>query len=297
MADLESWLGLFLQPLTLFGQAESRFFWLFCVSSLGFAVWVLWLQTKPSSLKAFAATLQVRILSRDIWFKKSTLVDLASLFGNSALRALVVIPLLGGHLAFALVVARALQSHFGNFPQMEWSWFAIATLFTLVFFLLEDLSRFSLHWAMHRLPFLWRFHRFHHSSQNLTPLTLFRIHPVEMMLYYARGLLVFGLVSGSFIYIFGKNLSGWQILGVDALGFIFNFFAANLRHSPIWMSFGKLESWFISPAQHQIHHSRHAQHRDKNLGTCLTLWDKLLGSHIPAGKQPLDLQFGLSSER
>ena len=38
-------------------------------------------------------------------------------------------------------------------------------------------------------------------------------------------------------------------------GVLFNFAAANLRHSHIWISFGRFEKIFISPAQHQIHHS------------------------------------------
>jgi len=161
-----------------------------------------------------------------------------------------------------------------------------------VFFIAEDVSRFALHRWMHVSPFLWRFHTVHHSAINLTPVTVHRVHPVEMSLYYLRGLMVFGLVSGVFLYLFGGQLHGWEILGVDCLGFLFNALGANLRHTPIWLTFGRFERWFISPAQHQIHHSAAVAHYDKNFGTCLAIWDRLGNSWLPAKGQSVR-EYGL----
>ena len=36
---------------------------------------------------------------------------------------------------------------------------------------------------MHRVPALWEFHKVHHSAEVLTPLTEWRQHPVELMLF------------------------------------------------------------------------------------------------------------------
>lgn len=283
-------------PLHYTLEPSSRLFWLFWVSAAALAAGALYLQYRQRARRLpFRRYLMQAFFSRAYWINRSSLVDLAFLLGNSLLRVALVIPLLGSHLAATLVVARFLQGQLGDAPVIDLPWLAIAGLYTLCFFLVEDLSRFSLHLAMHKVPWLWRLHRVHHSATGLTPLTLHRVHPLEMTLYYLRGLLVFGLVSGVFVYLFGRKLSGLDVLGVDMLGFAFNFFGANLRHSHIWLSFGALEKWLISPAQHQIHHSSAPEHRNRNFGTCLALWDRLLGSSVPAGMRRQRLKFGLAS--
>ena len=66
--------------------------------------------------------------------------------------------------------------------------------------------------------------------------------------------------------------------------------------SHIWLSFGPLNHIFMSPAQHQIHHSRSDKHRDKNLGVALSLWDKIFGTFYQVkGKE--FLIFGVRGER
>ncbi|WP_020207862.1 sterol desaturase family protein [Gilvimarinus chinensis] len=286
----------FIAPLGYTLDAASRMYWMFWLSALAIALvamlWAQWRERRVSVARAVA-----QLLSPHHWWRRSTVVDLGFLVGNSLLRLAVIIPLLGTHLMATLWVARALQSSLGNAPDLALSATAVAALYTLCFFLCEDFSRFFLHRTMHKVPWLWRFHKVHHSARRLTPLTLFRVHPLEMGLYYIRGLLVFGAVSGLFVYLFGAQLSGWDILGVDALGFAFNFLGANLRHSHVWLSFGPLERWFISPAGHQLHHSRLPEHRDRNFGTCLALWDRLCASHLPAVARKPKLVFGLAVAR
>ena len=54
---------------------------------------------------------------------------------------------------------------------------------------------------------------------------------------------------------------------------------SNLRHSHINIKYWKwLEYIFISPAQHQLHHSIAQEHYDKNFGAALAIWDWLFGS-------------------
>lgn len=294
-ASASYWSEGLLAPSQMLFNPSSRLFWGFCASSVVLALLVLFVQHRQlRQQQTFWQHVYAVALAPKHWFNRSSGVDICCLIGNSVLRAGLVIPLLGSHLAFALVVARLLQTNLGNAPELPLPWLAIAIAYTAVFFVLEDLSRFALHFSMHKSRWLWRFHRLHHSATTLTPLTLFRAHPVEMALYYSRGLLVFGLVSGVFIYLFGGRLTGLQILGVDALGFLFNLLGANLRHSNVWLSFGRYERWFISPAQHQVHHSAAREHRDRNFGTCLALWDRLCGSHVCTSHTPQALKFGLA---
>lgn len=296
MLEMDWWQAL-TAPLNYPLNPASRMYWLFWVSAGVMAVVALYLQFRRREDIGFWRGLRRSLFSRRHWLNRSTATDLGLMLGNSTLRVLLIVPLLGSHMVATLWVARSLQTHLGNAPALQWHWLAIALSYTLVFFLVEDLSRFALHRTMHRVPWLWRFHRVHHSARRLTPLTLFRVHPLEMTAYYLRGLVVFGGVSGVFVYLFGGQLSGLDVLGVDVLGFAFNLLGANLRHSHIWFTFGRLERWLISPAQHQLHHSAAPEHRNRNFGTCLTLWDRLCGSHLPAGERPRRLRFGVASPR
>ena len=102
--------------------------------------------------------------------------------------------------------------------------------------------------------------------------------------------------SVCFSIFFGGELNGMHVLGVDLLGFVFNLAGANLRHSHIWLSYGpRLEKFFISPAQHQIHHSEDPQHFDRNYGSFLAIWDRL-GNSLYVPKEHELLDFGLSED-
>lgn len=282
-------LDLLVTPAEFLLDSAKRVYWLYLLSALLIASFVIARQTGK-----LQPLVQLKSLfDRKYWFAKSTYLDYFLMFFNNGMRILLLIPLFGSHLALTILLGSFLQDSLGDAPALKMSWFYIALLFSTVFFLTEDLSRFLLHYSMHRFNFLWRFHKTHHSATVLTPFTLFRVHPVEHILYFARGLLVFGLVSGVFIWLFSGKLTGLQVLGVDAFGFAFNMLAANLRHSHIWISFGRFERVFISPAQHQLHHSK--QHRFANLGSVLSIWDAWFGTRTFAEKRE-KLKFGLPDQ-
>nr|WP_255411325.1 sterol desaturase family protein [Halobacteriovorax sp. HLS] len=159
-------------------------------------------------------------------------------------------------------------------------------------FVIDDFSRFYTHYLLHKIPFLWKFHRVHHSAEVLTPMTLHRSHPVESIIMFFRNIFTYSVSIAFFIYLYRTNLSGYQILGVNIIGFIFNMCLSNLRHSNVPVTFGVLEKVFISPYQHQLHHSNNPQHFNKNYGICLSIWDRLFGSLLLSKNQKIE-GFGL----
>ena len=168
-------------------------------------------------------------------------------------------------------------------------------LFTSFFFLLDDFSRFALHLALHKVPSLWEFHKFHHSVETLTPLTVTRTHPVEAILFTLRSAIVQGGTIAIFIFLFGQQLSLFTILGVNVFVVLFHGLGSNLRHSHISVSYPNvIENCLMSPAQHHLHHSSSQKHFDKNFGVALSIWDKMAGSFMYSSDKKLI--FGIGSE-
>ena len=155
----------------------------------------------------------------------------------------------------------------------------IVSLFTIFHFILEDFSKYIVHRLMHKWPVLWALHKVHHSATCLTPMTVFRTHPLEGVIFSIRGSLTQAISISLFVFFFGSNVDIATILGANIFIFAFNVAGSNLRHSHIDISYWKwLERLIISPAQHQVHHSALKQHHDKNFGASLALWDWLFGS-------------------
>ena len=94
-------------------------------------------------------------------------------------------------------------------------------LYTLTLFVAWDLSRYLLHRLLHGVPFLWELHKVHHSAEVLTPLTLYRSHPIESFLYRMRGVLVVSAVTGTFFYFF-QNLI-WDFISLVCLELVQEF--------------------------------------------------------------------------
>jgi sterol desaturase/sphingolipid hydroxylase (fatty acid hydroxylase superfamily) len=132
---------------------------------------------------------------------------------------------------------------------------------------------------MHKWPILWSLHKVHHSATVLTPMTVFRTHPLEGIIFSLRSSVTQAISISSFIFLFGNTVSLYTVLGVNIFVFIFNVLGSNLRHSHVGIQYWKwVEYIFISPAQHQLHHSIAKEHHDKNFGAALAIWDWFFGS-------------------
>ena len=117
------------------------------------------------------------------------------------------------------------------------------------------------------------------------------MHPVDDVLAMPLSGLFAGVVLGAFNFLQPGNAGAATVLGVNAVLFIYYAFGYNLRHSNVWLSYGPvLSRVFISPAQHQIHHSKAAQHFDKNFGFIFAFWDTWFGSlYVPRAKEHIEV--------
>jgi Fe(3+) dicitrate transport protein len=232
-------------------------------------------------------------LRPDTWAHPSSRLDLQLFLTRRLLAALSLAPAGGAALGLAITVALGLNRALGEAPLRLWDPALVASLYAATLFVAWDLSRYLLHRLMHEVGPLWAFHQVHHSAEVLTPLSFYRVHPIESALYTARGVLVTGLLAGVFSWAFGPAAQPHTLFGVNALGLALTVLFGNARHSHAWISFGpRIERWLISPAQHQLHHARHDQRC--NYGTWLAVWDRLAGSLRLATTPPA--AYGLPSE-
>ncbi|MFO1203618.1 MAG: sterol desaturase family protein [Tabrizicola sp.] len=164
-------------------------------------------------------------------------------------------------------------------------------------FLILDLCAYWSHRLTHDWAVLWPFHETHHSAEVMTPITVYRRHPVDDLFLQAFNWIGTGLVLGVALGVSVGAVSAAILGGVSLAYFVFNLIGANLRHSHVWLSYGPvLEHIFISPAQHQVHHSCDPRHHDRNYGQVLAIWDWMFGTlYVPQGHE--ELTFGLADAR
>ena len=286
--------GLFLEYIRdltdPFVNPQKRVFLGYLAIAFVFAIAAQTYAFRDGCLKAVAA-----VLSRKVWLSRSAVADYKILLINQCLM-MGIGPRLITKLALATALFESLHLWLDGrvtlLPDVP-GW-AIAALFSFALFLIDDVTKYLVHRALHRWPVLWVFHRVHHSAETLTPLTVYRTHPVEAVIFSIRGILVHAVVIGGFLYFFGSRVELVTILGANVFLFAFNVAGSNLRHSHVWISYGPiLERIFISPAQHQIHHSMDARHHDRNFGAVFAIWDWMGGSlSLARGRQRL--RFGVN---
>lgn len=253
-----------------------------------------WIRSKKRKTKPrdFIRVVKLIFFNTKYWFNSSTKIDYGLYLFNGFIKAVLFVPFLD----ITFRVAQYSMDIMRLWVPEQVLPIAIspvsAALFSIGAFVWDDWLRFIHHWLMHRVPWLWYFHRTHHSATTLTPITLFRTHPIESLQAVLRNGFSLGVASGVFVALFQSPLTLWTILGVNGFGFMFNFFGATLRHSQVPLSFGLLEKYIISPKQHQIHHSSNPGHFNKNIGVSLSIWDRLFGTWV-SSKGVKKIRYGI----
>lgn len=131
-------------------------------------------------------------------------------------------------------------------------------------FLVKDFLSWAVHNALHRVPFLWRFHRLHHSAKVMDFWVVMRFHWMEIILYKTAlfiPLLLVGISPEAFLFI----------IYIEVFWGFFN-------HANLNISLGVLKYIFNSPAMHLFHHEKREGDVGKNFGITLSLWDWLFGT-------------------
>ena len=264
---------------------DKRTFWLYLISS--FIIAIIYLSYNKKVMR-------VNFTSK-LWLHPSAKLDYYYFFISYFIKIVMIFPIVISAKSVALFIKKYLFLNFGFILIENISYETILILYTLTLFIVSDFTRYWLHRFMHTIPFLWEFHKVHHSAKVLTPLTFYRVHPIENVLFGFRYSISIGVVTGVFLYFFGAKISIYEIIGANIFVFIFSLLGSNLRHSHIPLAyFNFLEYILISPKQHQIHHSK--KYFDKNYGGYLAIWDSLFGSLLTSSNVKT-MKFGIKKEQ
>ena len=151
----------------------------------------------------------------------------------------------------------------------------------LVFFVVLDFVQWFTHILLHRYPFLWKFHKVHHSVKEMGFAAHLRYHWMENVLY--KPLKTFGVMI----------LGGFE----PEQAYIVHFMAITIghfNHSNIKITWGPLKYLINNPVMHLYHHAYELPKGKNgvNYGISLSLWDYIFGTdYIPDDKGTIELGF------
>jgi sterol desaturase/sphingolipid hydroxylase (fatty acid hydroxylase superfamily) len=285
-----------LLALSYFGSGDRRVFVGYLLSAAILALYVYLrrpIQQRTGFLKY--------VFHPKIWRGPSARVDYGLWILNGIVKVVWIAPYLILGLYLAYYVNEYMISFFGyrgSSEVTEWPLIWVLLLYTFTLVVVGDFLSYVFHWCFHHVPFLWEFHKIHHSATTLNPMTQYRLHPVELIVNNMRGIVTFGLATGIFDYVSSQSISKVTFVGANVFSVAFLVWGSNLRHSHVKLRyFHFLEKIFISPVQHQIHHSTNPKYFNKNLGAKLAIWDGLFGSLVRSREfDSSTMRFGLGRE-
>lgn len=142
-------------------------------------------------------------------------------------------------------------------------------------FLINAFFAYWTHRAMHAVPALWEIHKYHHSATEMNVLTAHRESILIAPFTSIAGAIPIGLL--------GASMETFVVIAV------LTEFHALLIHSRLRFDLGWLgDRLIISSNAHRIHHALDKEHRDRNFGFTLSVWDYVFGTYarLPT-RQPI----------
>lgn len=145
----------------------------------------------------------------------------------------------------------------------------------VLYWVAVDFITYWWHRLLHSWGPLWAIHSVHHTQEEMSFISSYRLHPVEQVaqnLLMVAPLLVMGVPT-------------WRWLPLYATMVLFE--AA--QHSALPWDFGRAHRVFVSPVFHAVHHSADPRHHNRNFAKILSLWDFVFGTGVQEAAPPTRL--------
>lgn len=150
-----------------------------------------------------------------------------------------------------------------------------------IMFVIADFIQWNVHRQLHLRPWLWEFHKVHHSVKEMGFAAHFRFHFMETIIYKTvqyvpLAMIGFGIQEFFIVHMFGV-------------------FVGHLNHANVGWCYGVLGYIFNNPKMHIWHHAKKLPKEHPygmNFGLSLSIWDYLFKTaYIPTDGRDIELGF------
>jgi len=242
---------------------ENYFYGLIIISLVVFALEIIfpWRKNQP-------------IFRKDFW------LDIFYMFFNFFLLNLIVL------IALSNVTEQLFKDFLANF-NFELTSIQLVDLSQypkvislLIFFLVSDFIQWITHRMLHRVPFLWNFHKVHHSVKQMGFAAHLRYHWMEPVVYKTM------------LYIPMALIGGFSVQDVFIVHF-FTIIIGHLNHANLGWDYGFLKYIFNNPKMHIWHHAKEMPNKyGTNFALTLSIWDYFFKTnYIPSDGRDIELGF------
>ena len=160
--------------------------------------------------------------------------------------------------AVLFVYLAAYEVRLFDIPMNLWeSWVAL--------FFAVEVAYYWLHRYSHEIRWMWAQHSVHHSAQQITLSTAYRLGWTQF-------------VAGPWIFLIPLCWIGFDpraVMLMYAASLLWQFWL----HTEIVGKLGWFELIFNTPSNHRVHHAVEPEYLDRNYGGVLIIWDKLWGTY------------------
>lgn len=241
---------------------ENYFYWLILLSLLVWSIEIIIPWREKQS-----------IIRKDFWLDGFYMFFNMFLFSLIAYNAVsnVFVELFNDFLGL-FGITNLVAIHIENWP--VWAQF-------LLMFIVADFLQWSTHMLLHRVPWLWEFHKVHHSVKQMGFAAHLRYHWMETIVYKSIQYIPLTMI--------GFGLKDFFVLHM------FNILIGHLNHANVGWDYGPLKYILNNPKMHIWHHAKHLPKVRKygvNYGITLSIWDYIFGSnYIPESGRDIELGF------
>jgi sterol desaturase/sphingolipid hydroxylase (fatty acid hydroxylase superfamily) len=156
----------------------------------------------------------------------------------------------------------------GHVPAIGGALQIVAMIFLPI--LVHDLWFYWAHRLEHRWPFLWEFHKLHHSDELMNCSTWARDHFLQ-----AGWIAVFPAFTLGLLF----NISAVEAGEAALLSMAFLSFLSMFYHSAIKVRLPWLDRVLVTPQVHRVHHSRDPAHFNCNFADAFPVFDIVFGTY------------------
>lgn len=151
----------------------------------------------------------------------------------------------------------------------------------LTMFVAADFIQWNVHRLLHRVPWLWEFHKVHHSVKEMGFASHLRFHWMETVVYKTLQYIPLAMI--------GFRITDFFMVHIVAL------LIGHLNHANLAWNYGPLRWILNNPAMHTWHHAKAAapgHPYGTNFGLSLSIWDYLFGTaYLPHSGGDIELGF------